>query len=100
MIRTLSMAKAMKEKEQNPSIRIVDVRTLSEFREGHLPGAINIPLQDLRKFLVTIPDKNEKIFVYCAHGFRAAQAADGLFRMGYVDITNLGGIADYSGRIE
>lgn len=100
MIRTLPMAKAVKEKEANPSIRLVDVRTPSEYREGHLPGAINIPLQELRRFLVTIPDKNEKIFVYCAHGFRASQAADGLFRLGYVDITNIGGIADYSGRIE
>ncbi len=100
MVHTLAMAKAIKEKASNPSIRLVDVRTPSEFREGHIPGAINIPLQELRKFLVMIPDKNEKIFVYCAHGFRAAQAADGLFRLGYLDITNIGGIAEYSGRIE
>ncbi len=100
MVHTLAMAKAVKEKASNPSIRLVDVRTPSEFREGHIPGAINIPLQELRKFLVMIPDKNEKIFVYCAHGFRAAQAADGLFRLGYLDITNIGGIAEYSGRIE
>jgi len=100
MISTLAMAKAIKEKEANPSIRLVDVRTPSEYREGHIPGAINIPLQELRRFLVTIPDKSEKIFVYCAHGFRAAQAADGLFRLGYLNITNIGGIADYSGRVE
>ncbi len=100
MVHTLAMSKAVKEKEANPSIRLVDVRTPSEFREGHIPGAINIPLQELRKFLVMIPSKNEKIFVYCAHGFRAAQAADGLFRLGYLDITNIGGIAEYSGRIE
>jgi phage shock protein E len=100
MIRKLSMAKAVEAKEHDPSIRLIDVRTPSEFREGHLPGAINVPLQEMRGILKIIPDREAKICVYCTHGFRAAQAAEALFHLGYLDITDIGGIAEYPGKVQ
>ncbi len=61
---------------------ILDVRTTSEFEEGHLPGAISIPYTRLRARLDEVP-KGGTLFVHCGSGKRASLAASFLKAMGY-----------------
>ena len=74
---------------------LLDVRTHEEFLQGHIPGAINIPLDTLAK--ASIP--SGKLFVYCRSGARSAQAVRFLKTQGK-DAVNIGGILQYHGAIE
>ena len=66
---------------------LLDVRTPEEYREGHIPGSKNVPLQIL-------------VFVYCHSGGRSHQAVEFLRKMGYTNVKNIGGIAAYRGKVE
>ena len=58
---TLTMDEAKIEIEDNPNIIIVDVRTPEEYQKGHIPGAINVPVETPQLITEKIPDKNESI---------------------------------------
>lgn len=73
------------------AIVLLDVRRPEEFAEGHIEGAINIPLEDLMANLSQLPDKTAKIIVYCKSGHRAAMATQALIQNGYTTVLNLGG---------
>ena len=92
-----SINEAAQTAKGNPSIRLFDVRSREEFREGHIPGSVCLPLDRLDNAQALVLDRNEKIYVYCASGARSAAAANALKRMGYSDVTNIGGIMNYSG---
>lgn len=94
-----SIDEAAQNAKNDPSIRLFDVRTREEFGEGRIPGSINLPLDRLENVQALVLDKNEKIYVYCASGGRSALAANKLKRMGYSNVTNIGGISDYKGPI-
>lgn len=96
----LSMDKARLELENDKSIRLIDVRTPEEYREGHIPGSRNIPLNRIHEIEKEVPDRDAKLFVYCLSGSRSASACAHLVRMGYVNVVNIGGIAQWKGRIE
>ena len=83
-----------------PNAVLLDVRTPQEYREGHIPGSKNIPLQTIDKASSMIKNKNTSLFVYCYSGARSRQATSMLQRMGYTNVKNIGGIASYSGKIE
>jgi len=75
---------------------LVDVRTLEEYQEEHIPGAILIPLSDLAADAdALLPDLDAKIIVYCRSGNRSAQAATLLDGLGYTRIYDMGGIIDW-----
>ncbi len=76
---------------ENPELLIVDVRQPEEYAEGHLPGAINIPLRDLAKNLDALPDLDAKSVVYCGSAFRSAIAMTALQILGYTDVRNMKG---------
>jgi rhodanese-related sulfurtransferase len=76
---------------ENPDLLIVDVRQPEEYAEGHLPGAINIPLRDLAKNLDALPDLDARIVVYCGSAFRSAIAMTALQILGYTDVRNMKG---------
>jgi rhodanese-related sulfurtransferase len=59
---------------------VVDVRAPHEYRDGHLAGALNIPLPDVPSRLSDIPAG--EVWVHCAAGYRAATAASLLARAG------------------
>lgn len=70
----------------------IDVRTPEEFRTGHLQGAINIPVQNIRAAITAAsPDKNAPLHLYCRSGRRVELALQELKAMGYTNITNHGG---------
>lgn len=79
---------------------LLDVRTESEYREGHIPGSINIPLDKLQVVQNKIPEKGTSLYVYCLSGARSRQAVNFLKRFGYTDVNDLGGIRNYKGIIE
>ncbi len=71
--------------------KIVDVRSPGEIRGGAYPGAVNIPLQELRGRLGEIP-KDRPVVLYCASGVRSASAVRILKQAGYEQVLNAGGL--------
>ena len=71
---------------------IIDVRTSTEFSQGHVPGAINIPFQSIGGRLDMIPgSRRDALVVYCGHGPRAWIAGVALRRHGFTDVKYLVG---------
>jgi len=69
---------------------LVDVRTPGEYAQGHLKGAINIPLSDLPVRIGGL-EQNRPILVYCQTGSRSAQASSILVKAGFTQVYNLDG---------
>ena len=78
---------------------LVDVRTPQEYREGHIPGSQNVPLQQLDSVDEVADNADTALYVYCHSGARSRQAAAMLQRMGYTNVHNIGGIAAYQGKV-
>ncbi|WP_294947272.1 rhodanese-like domain-containing protein [Sulfurivirga sp.] len=74
-------------KEQNA--QFVDVRTPPEYEMSKLPGAINIPLQELEARVNEL-DKSRPIVVFCRSGSRSHMAQQMLQMMGFHDVHNMG----------
>jgi rhodanese-related sulfurtransferase len=76
----------------NQSGLILDVRTPEEFAEGHVPGAINIPYDQLGSRLAEISShKGKDIVLYCRSGKRAGIAANTLQTAGFSQLLHLDG---------
>lgn len=73
---------------------VIDVRTPEEFRSGTVPGAMNIPLDELQKKLPQrVPDKNQVLLLHCQSGMRSLNGLRQLQRLGYKNVFNLGSLA-------
>lgn len=80
---------------------LLDVRTTEEFEEGHIPGAICIPNEEIARLAATrLPNKEQLIFMYCHSGMRSMMAANYLASQGYTNIVECGGIMDWQGKLE
>jgi len=75
--------------EANPDLLIVDVRTVDEYAEGHIAGAINIPLTEVTDHLDMLPNLDEPILVVCGSGHRSAMAMAALNLLGYDGATSM-----------
>lgn len=78
---------------------LLDVRSPEEFSNGHIPGSINIPVDRIQSAPDILNDKNIPIFSYCLRGPRSRRAVNALRKMGYTNVTSIGGIAGYKGEI-
>jgi rhodanese-related sulfurtransferase len=80
----------MKEISEIEGIQLVDVRTPGEYKQGHLPNAINIDFLD-PNFDTNIQqlDKTKPVIVYCQHGSRSAKCASQLIINGFVKVYDL-----------
>lgn len=78
---------------------LLDVRTSEEYRDGHIDGSINLPLDRISFIEDTVKDKSTPLYVYCLSGGRSGQAVACLKRMGYTNATNIGGISSYRGKV-
>lgn len=67
---------------KNPQTLLVDVRSPSEYRSGHIPNAINIPLQTLTQNLAEIT-RDRPVVLYCSTGYRSAMGVMTLHLLGY-----------------
>ena len=76
---------------------LVDVREVDEFRDRHIPGAINFPIDSINaeNAAKILPDKNAVIVLYCLAGMRAASACIKLSELGYRRLVNMGGISHW-----
>ena len=61
---------------------ILDVRTPGEFKEGHIKGAVNVPLDQLKNSMVELKNKNKTVITCCRSGARSAIAANMLSNAG------------------
>ena len=69
---------------------IIDVRSPGEFKSGHIPGSINIPLQDIQRASSKL-SKDKPIITCCASGIRSASAKSMLKASGFKEVHNGGG---------
>lgn len=90
-IKTDISVEEMKKIIQNNKVILLDVRSIQEFNEGHLNGAINIPLYDLNSSTIEkiIKNKQDFIITYCSAGIRSKKAVKILKNMGYKNVYNL-----------
>lgn len=77
------------------AVTLIDVRTADEFATGAIEGAVNIPLDDLRDRLDSIP-RDKPVILYCGVGLRGYLASNILRQRGFADVRNLvGGLKTY-----
>lgn len=93
-IKTEEVKKILDNKDEN--YILIDVREDYEFKEGHIPGAINIPLGNITKIDYSL---DKILIVYCRSGNRSNKAAIKLKNMGY-NVKDMGGILDWTYEIE
>ena len=99
--RQISMDEAMKMIKEEKNYIILDVRRPDEYADGHIPGAINVPNEEIGTAEISeLPDKSQLILVYCRSGRRSKEAAEKLVKLGYTNVVEFGGIQDYKGEIE
>ena len=97
----LSMYKALSQMAKEENYILLDVRTIEEYNDGHIPSAINVANESIGKDeIAELPDKEQRIYVYCRSGNRSKQAAKKLVKLGYTNIIEIGGIMDYHGEVE
>ena len=92
--------RGVKEYSTTDGAVLLDVRTSDEYRQGHIPGSKNIPLQSIDKVADMIDNKATPIFLHCLSGARSRLAAAVLQQMGYSNVKNIGGISAYTGKVE
>jgi len=71
--------------------KLVDVRTVQEFREKNLPGAVNVPVDQIKTGITNVTmDKSQVILLHCRSGRRSGIAETELRALGYTNAFNLG----------
>ena len=99
-IKYVSMDEIVKIMDENKDYIILDVRTIEEYKEGHIPNAICIPNETIGEGIIKeLPDKEQLILIYCRSGNRSKQAAEKLKKLGYTNLVEFGGIKDWKGEI-
>ena len=94
---TSDEAKKMMETQK---VIVVDVRTLEEYNEGHIPNAISVPLETIENEAeAKLKNKDDLILVYCRSGRRSREAALKLIEKGYTNVIDFGGIQDWNGEV-
>lgn len=89
----ISIQEAKRALASNRNIRLIDVRTPEEYRQGCIAGSVNVPLAGISSYN---GDKNAQIFVYCQSGGRSSKAKQALIAAGYTKVTNIGGISGWA----
>jgi len=79
---------------------IVDVRRHDEYASGHIPGALNVPNEDIQAGDVSLlPSLDQPLYVYCRTGRRSKEAAQKLVDLGYENVMEFGGVVDWPGEL-
>ncbi len=91
----ITQKKAKQIMDRDTDIVILDVRTQEEYDSGHIKDAVCLPNENIISEPDVLPDKAQKILVYCRSGNRSKKAAQKLADMGYENILEFGGILDW-----
>ena len=91
------LEEGLAEAEKTEDAVLLDVRTPEEYAEGHLPGSVNLPLDRIETIAIA---PSRPLFVYCRSGARSARGCKALEKLGFTNVSNLGGILDYKGPVE
>ena len=71
---------------------LLDVRSKAEFGAGHLPGAMNVPVDELQGRTDDVGSRETPVVVYCKSGVRSDRAKRILEARGFTHVSNLGGM--------
>ena len=77
---------------KDSNIQLVDVRTVAEYGEGHIPNSLNINVKDEAGFPLAVDellDKEKPVAVYCRSGRRSRTAAEFQIKKGFKKVYNL-----------
>lgn len=85
---------------KTPGAVLLDVRSEEEYLSGHIPQAVNIPLDKISNVQDVVKNHDSAVFVYCLRGTRSLKAAGALRKLGYTNVKSIGGIASYKGKLE
>jgi hydroxyacylglutathione hydrolase len=92
-----TLRQAQQDGEDGIDWQILDVRTDREWKEGHIPGAQHIPVNELEERLGEL-DPERPLAVYCGSGYRASIAVSLLLRNGFEEVANVpGSISGWKG---
>lgn len=92
MITTNEVKKIIDDYDNYTDTVIVDVRTNDEYESGHIKGAVNVPVSEIKSIDIS---KDKKIVVYCRSGSRSNTAAKELIKLGYEKVYDMGGINNW-----
>ena len=96
----ISQDEAKKMIELDDGHVIVDVRRESEYKSGHIPGAILVPNESIKdEKPEALPDTNQIILVYCRSGVRSKMASKKLAELGYTNVYEFGGLLTWDGEL-
>lgn len=80
--------------------QLIDVREPNEFEAGHILGARNIPLTQMKMRMKEIRS-DLPVYLYCQSGMRSGRAAQFLYRRGYKNLSQLkGGFKGWTGKVK
>ncbi len=88
----ISQAQLQQVMKNDKQVVVLDVRTVAEFAEGHIPSAVNIPHKELEARLAELSGvKNTQVIIYCRSGRRAEVARKVLEQNGFNQLDHLSG---------
>ena len=88
--RDISYEEAINIINEHPNDAIlIDVRSMQEYDEGHLNGAICIPLYDINKITNLVKNRDTIIILYCQYGIRSKKAAKVLKNLCYTNVYSI-----------
>ncbi|MBP3886816.1 MAG: rhodanese-like domain-containing protein [Cellulosilyticum sp.] len=95
-LRAISVEQVKADLDEGKDFVLLDVRTPEEYEEGHIEGALNIPLKELAYEVENeIPNVETTIYLYCRSGVRVITAGHILYDLGYENVYNMGGILSW-----
>jgi phage shock protein E len=93
---SISQQDAKKRTESGKNVLLIDVRTPEEYRNIRINNSISVPLSNLKLNIEKVaPNRDTEIIIYCQSGARASTACNELVKMGYTNISNMGGIMSW-----
>ena len=100
--KSVPMAEGIKLMDQDTDFILLDVRRPDEFAAGHISGAVLLVNENMTEenTAEVLPNKVQRIYVYCRSGRRSKEASQKLVDWGYSNVIEIGGIIDYEGEIE
>ncbi len=96
MFKILTREELERMMERNEDFVLVDVSSPESYERGHIPGAINIPLEEIEKKAGKVLNRRERIFVYSRDSRCSHEAARKLVDLGFARVWDYeGGLEDW-----